>query len=61
MIFKSEKETNKNITRTNHVVIELETFGTEAQKNITIKHLVDELLVKGFNVKLKSFKTIKKN
>ena len=58
MIFKSEKETNKNKTRITLVNLEVETFGTESQRNTTIQKIVEELQIKGFKVKLKSTKTV---
>lgn len=47
-------------TRTTNVNFIVTTYGTEAQRNLTIKRMHEELLLKGFNVNLVSIKTIPK-
>ena len=45
-------------SRVTNVTLSLTTYGTEAQRNITIKKLEEELLIKGFQVKISTIRTI---
>jgi len=49
---------HENKTRVTNVTLAVTTYGTEAQRNLTIKKLEEELLIKGFQVKLSTIRTI---
>lgn len=63
----TNKETKKDLTglpsqenksRVTAVTITVTTYGTEAQRNLTVKKMYEELQIKGFDVKIGSIRTL---
>lgn len=52
------KKNKKNSERVTSVTFNITTYGTEEQRNTTIKRLMESLDVMGHDVKLKYIKTI---
>lgn len=53
---KAARAANK--ARVTSVTIDIETYGTENQRNATIKSLMESLLTQGYRAKLRSTKTL---